>query len=82
MIPMNKCRHESLILHKIYRFALGWAMACAMLCAGRAADFKVMEDESSIRVVTSQYILRIEKSGFRYGFSRPTGEMIAPAHSV
>src|ERR1700733_7011713 len=81
--PTNQHRYETAIVKcGRYRIALRLAAVFGMLCAGQAADFKVAQDAASIQVATSHYILRIEKSGFRYSFSRPNDEIIAPAHPV
>jgi hypothetical protein len=64
---------------------LAWAILANLVGGewiGFGADAKSLEDAASIRVATSNYVLRIEKKGFRYGFTTTSGEVIAPAHAV
>lgn len=58
------------------------AALIALQLTARGAEFKAFEDATSIRVVASNYVIQIEKNGFRYGFGRPSGETIAPQHAV
>ena len=81
--------HKRLMRHTNLRFicsltvglAFMFFFAAATLCCFAEA-VKVVEDRDSIRLVMSNYVVRIEKKGFRYGFSKPCGEVIAPPHAV
>lgn len=44
--------------------------------------FSCLQDATSLNVVTSNHVVRIERKGVRFGFLTPTGEVIAPAHEV
>ena len=63
------------------RLTLILAALVGLETVGLAAGFSATEDAVFIRVATSNYVIRIEKKGFRYSFSRPSGEVIAPAHA-
>ena len=47
-----------------------------------AGLLKPVEDRDSIRLSTSNYVVHIQKQGFRYSFNSPSGQLIAPAHAV
>lgn len=44
--------------------------------------FTFNEDSGAFQIITPNYVLHIGKDGFRYGFERPNGEPIAPAHGI
>jgi hypothetical protein len=64
--------------------ALFWAVVatCVAAPAPFETNYKSTEDAASIRITTGNYVIQIEKQGFRYSFSRLSGEVIAPAHAV
>ena len=49
--------------------------------SGFSVPFMVSQDAESIKVSAANYHLQIRKEGFRFGFARPSGEIIAPAHA-
>ena len=46
-----------------------------------AAQFTARDESGVITIATSNYRLEIQKQGFRYGFLRPDGHLIAAAHA-
>lgn len=48
---------------------------------GLAAPFQVRDEPQRITISTPHYQILIQKDGFRYGFHRPDGSVIAPANS-
>lgn len=50
-------------------------------CAPGNGSFEFTEEDDVFVLSTSNYRLRIEKNGFRYGFERPDGEVIVPPHT-
>jgi hypothetical protein len=63
--------------------ALALAVALLFLGAGtsHAAVFRVAEAGGQIQITTETYVMSVRKDGFRFGFARGTGEVIAPAHA-
>ena len=43
--------------------------------------YSLEETADSLRISTSEYVLSIQKAGFRFQFSHPDGKVIAPFHS-
>ncbi len=56
-------------------------LAVANLIHTKAAAAVTAESEDRITITTSQYRIEIVKKGFRYGFTRPDGTVIAPPNA-
>lgn len=57
-------------------------MAMVLACAPAVSAQRVTDAGDGYVVGTAQYLLRIEKKGFRLSFLRPDGSIIAPAHAA
>lgn len=44
--------------------------------------YEIEQTEDEVIINTQTYILRIQKEGFKYQFSPPNGDLIAPAHPI
>ena len=44
--------------------------------------FTCSENDHSIQIANANYVIQIEKKGFRYGFNKPSGEVIVPSHMI
>ena len=64
------------------RLTLTLTAILGLLPASEATGFKVTEATGSLQITSGQYVLNIEKQGFRYSFRQSSGEIIAPAHSA
>ena len=57
------------------------AVSCALQsCEQNPRNTVVTETDISVTITTENYIVEIEKQGFRYEFRQPDGTIIAPAH--
>lgn len=68
-------------IHSILRSA-AQAMALLVATSGAlAGPPEVRDGDDAIRVVAANYRLDIVKRGFRFGFSKPDGTVVAPPHA-
>jgi alpha-glucosidase (family GH31 glycosyl hydrolase) len=56
-------------------------VACLGLMPSRAAGFRCQEQGETILVTTACYQVVVMKEGFRFGFYRPDGSVMAPPHA-
>jgi hypothetical protein len=67
-------------------FSISWVITAIVTLilfqrCGKPGDFSLRDMDLRIEIKTEQYIMAIEKNGFRYAFQRPDGALIAPAHA-
>lgn len=80
--PPSTLNSARLHLFTNRHLALALTALVAFQITALGVDFRSSETDSAIRVASDHYVIQIEKKGFRYGFSRPSGELIAPPHAV
>ena len=64
------------------RWGAGILAGCAFTwLPALAVTPNVSDQDGVIRIQTAEYAMTIQKNGFRYGFQRADGSLIAPAHA-
>ncbi len=74
-----------MIFKAINRLLISSLCLLAVSCALQSSEQNpkntvVTETDQSVIITTENYIVEIEKQGFRYEFRQPDGKIVAPAH--
>ena len=67
--------------HSIDASCILGTILTAVIAVANVSAFDVIETNSAISIRTPGYRIEITKQNFRYGFTRPDGKVIAPAHA-